>query len=82
MFRRISSSWKPVAWALSLGLTVVLTGCGGDSPPAPVQPQAEAKPAPAADKTPSKAGNKKKFPDEEPTAAEKRAARLKAQQGK
>jgi hypothetical protein len=82
MFRRFNSSWKLVAWASSLGLTVALAGCGGDSPPAPVQTQANAQPAAAADKTPSKAGSKKKFPDEEPTAAEKRAARLKAQQGK
>jgi hypothetical protein len=83
MYRGARNIRKPFAMALTFGVSFALVGCGEDSTPAvtPTAPVAQAKPAPAKQKPLSKAELKKKLLEDEPTALEKRAARLKAAKG-
>jgi hypothetical protein len=81
MYLRARSLRKPFAWALTFGLGVGVVGCGGSPPVPDSAPKPEAKQAGDSSNTTSK-GGKKQFAPEEPTAAEKRAARIKAAQGK
>jgi hypothetical protein len=66
--------------ALTFCLSLAVVGCGGSSSPAVPASGAntEGKPSPGVKKPQSKAEIKKQFLEEESTAAEKRAARLKA----
>jgi hypothetical protein len=66
------------AFSLIFGLSLTLMGCGGDSPP-PATPKTNVEPAPK--KPLTKSEIKKKFLEDEPTAAQKRNARLKEQKG-
>ena len=84
MLRGTSLIRKPLAWAIVLGVSLALAGCGGESTPTPTSTEAQpdVKAAPADPKSVTKGGKQKKFQEEEPTALEKRAARLKAAKGK
>jgi hypothetical protein len=77
MYRRAKYLRNPFAWALILGLSFTLVGCGGSSAP----PPADSSTKPAANPPPKKLTKselKQKFLEDEPTAAQKRSARLKA----
>ena len=76
----------PLGWTLALGVSLVVTGCGG--PPAPPKLDAEtpvaAKPAPAPSKAKATTKSRGQSLAEggEDTFHERRAARLKAQKEK
>jgi hypothetical protein len=84
MIKASSAGWIPLGWALALGLSLVVTGCGGRTIPS--QSEAERKVAHKAAPPSTKASPRGKrgqmlAEGGDLTAQERRAARLKARKG-
>ena len=73
---------SPLEWAMAVGVSLALAGCGSSSPPPPVVESAPATPA-APPKTAAKSTGKGKsmlVEGGEMSAQDRRAAKLKAKQ--
>jgi hypothetical protein len=81
MIKTSSAGWIPLGWAVALGLSLVVTGCGGRTVPSQSEAQSQvankaAPPSPKA--SPGGKRGQRLAEGGDQTALERRAARLKA----
>jgi hypothetical protein len=80
MMARVISVDKTLGWGILFSLGLAVAGCGESAPPTKTDAGAAAAPAPSAAPATNagKASKKKTFPNE-PSAQERRAAKIKAE---